>query len=101
MLTEERTRTDQSKVKKALVTAGIILLAILLSVGASILACKKSASTVKDGLSAYEIAQAYGYEGTVQDWLASLNGKSAYEIAKESGYTGTESDFSASLAANA
>lgn len=40
MLTEERTRTDQSKVKKALVTAGIILLAILLSVGASILACK-------------------------------------------------------------
>ena len=101
VLTEERTRTDQSKVKKALVTAGIILLAILLSVGASILACKKSASTVKDGLSAYEIAQAYGYEGTVQDWLASLNGKSAYEIAKESGYTGTESDFSASLAANA
>lgn len=40
MLTEERTRTDQAKVKKALVTAGIILLVILLSVGASILACK-------------------------------------------------------------
>ena len=38
MLTEERTRTDQAKVKKALVTAGIILLVILLSVGASILA---------------------------------------------------------------
>lgn len=101
MLTEERTRTDQAKVKKALVTAGIILLVILLSVGASILACKKSASTVKNGLSAYEIAQAYGYEGSVQDWLTSLNGKSAYEIAKESGYTGTESEFSASLAANA
>ena len=101
MLTEERTRTDQTKVKKALVTAGIILLVILLSVGASILACKKSASTVKNGLSAYEIAQAYGYEGSVQDWLTSLNGKSAYEIAKESGYTGTESEFSASLAANA
>ena len=31
MLTEERTRTDQAKVKKALVTAGIILLVILLS----------------------------------------------------------------------
>lgn len=101
MLTEERTRTDQAKVKKSLVTAGIILLVILLSVGASILACKKSASTVKNGLSAYEIAQAYGYEGSVQDWLTSLNGKSAYEIAKESGYTGTESEFSASLAANA
>lgn len=101
MLTEERTKRDQAKVKRALVTAGIILLVILLSVGASILACKKSASTVKNGLSAYEIAQAYGYEGSVQDWLTSLNGKSAYEIAKESGYTGTESEFSASLAANA
>lgn len=59
MLTEERTKRDQAKVKRALVTAGIILLVILLSVGASILACKKSASTVKNGLSAYEIAQAY------------------------------------------
>ena len=44
---------------------------------------------VENGLSAYDLAVQYGYEGTVQDWLQSLTGKSAYDIAKENGYSGT------------
>lgn len=51
----------------------------------------------KDGLSAYQVAQADGYTGTAAQWLASLNGKSAYEIAKANGYTGTEAEWLASL----
>ena len=62
------------------------------------------------GQSAYELAQAEGFEGTVQEWLASLkgamarmerwsdgaagrdgnDGKSAYEIVVENGYSGTQ-----------
>ena len=99
------TKPNRSKTKQILTVIATLLLVILLSAGISILVnCRRTAqtaTTVKNGLSAYEIAQAYGYEGSVQDWLTSLNGKSAYEIAKESGYTGTESEFSASLAANA
>lgn len=79
------------------------------------------------GQSAYELAQAEGFEGTVQEWLASLkgadgaagangqdgqngvngtngadgadgaNGKSAYEIAVENGYSGTQAAWLASL----
>ena len=52
-------------------------------------------------MSAYELAVQYGYEGTVQEWLDSLNGKSAYEIAKENGYTGTETEWTTSLKATA
>ena len=45
------------------------------------------------GLSAYELAVQHGYDGTLEDWLRSLQGKSAYEIAVEHGYTGTEEDW--------
>lgn len=61
-----------------------------------------------NGKSAYELAVENGYQGTVEEWLASLvgngsigqagaNGKSAYEIAVENGYTGTEEEWLASL----
>ena len=56
-----------------------------------------------DGKSAYEIAVDNGYEGTVQEWLASLlgatgaDGKSAYDIAVENGFTGTQTEWLASL----
>ena len=62
-----------------------------------------------DGKSAYEIAVENGYNGTIEQWLASLvgevgaageagaDGKSAYEIAVENGYTGTESEWLSSL----
>ncbi len=62
-----------------------------------------------DGKSAYDLAVEKGYNGTVEEWLASLvgeagvagengaNGQSAYEIAVKNGYTGTEIEWLASL----
>ena len=35
---------------------------------------------VEDGKSAYEIAQEYGFEGTEEDWINSLNGKDGNSI---------------------
>lgn len=57
------------------------------------------------GYSAYEIAVQNGFEGTEQEWLATLvgpqgiqgvpgvNGKSAYELAVENGYQGSLEDW--------
>ena len=51
------------------------------------------------GKSAYELAVEKGYRGTLDEWLASLNGsngddgKSAYELAVENGYQGTEEEW--------
>ena len=56
-----------------------------------------------NGKSAYELAVENGYEGTVQEWLASLvgaagaDGKSAYELAVENGYEGTAQEWLQSL----
>ena len=58
----------------------------------------------EDGKSAYELAVENGYEGTVQEWLASLvgaagaDGASAYELAVKNGYEGTETEWLQSLA---
>ncbi|MDD4275885.1 MAG: trypsin-like peptidase domain-containing protein, partial [Clostridia bacterium] len=67
------------------------------------------------GLSAYELAVQNGYEGTVTEWLESLNGTngedgtdgldgeyagqglSAYQIAVENGFTGTVTEWLVSL----
>lgn len=55
------------------------------------------------GKSAYELAVEKGYRGTLEAWLASLNGsngndgKSAYELAVENGYRGTEEEWLESL----
>lgn len=49
-----------------------------------------------EGESAYDAAVRYGFEGTEEEWLASLegeDGKSAYEYANEHGFTGTEAEF--------
>ena len=59
------------------------------------------------GKSAYELAVEKGYRGTLDEWLASLNGsngddgKSAYELAVENGYRGTEEVRLASLKGSA
>ncbi len=59
------------------------------------------------GKSAYELAVEKGYRGTLDEWLASLNGsngddgKSAYEVAVENGYQGTEEEWLASLKGSA
>ena len=92
-------------VKRLLTVVLATVLVILLSVGTTFIVNKSNkkavSATVKDGMSAYDLAKAYGYSGTVTEWLASLNGKSAYELAKESGYSGTEKEFSDAVAANA
>ena len=62
--------------------------------------------TVTNGKSAYELAVENGYQGTLEEWLASLvgetgaqgaDGKSAYELAVENGYEGTLDDWLESL----
>jgi len=62
--------------------------------------------TGADGKSAYELAVENGFEGTEQEWLASLkgsdgvigsDGKSAYEIAVDNGFSGTEAQWLDSL----
>ena len=90
--------------KKVIAVIMTIVLVIGVSAGTTIFVDKTGTpamTTIENGLSAYELAVKYGYEGTVQEWLESLNGKSAYEIAKENGYTGTEVEWTASLKAAA
>lgn len=68
-----------------------------------------------EGKSAYELACANGYTGTLDEWIASLkgekgdrgedgkdgrDGKSAYEVALANGYTGTEAEWIAELLGN-
>jgi hypothetical protein len=50
-----------------------------------------------NGLSAYQVAVAEGYTGTVTEWLDSLTGSSAYDIAVANGFEGTEEEWIASL----
>lgn len=40
------------------------------------------------GLSAFDVAKAGGYQGTQEEWLASLQGESAFEVAVDQGFTG-------------
>lgn len=63
----------------------------------------------EDGKSAYQIAVENGFEGSEEDWLASLvgppgadgtdgtDGKSAYQLAVEAGFNGSEAEWLASL----
>lgn len=99
------TETNHSKIKRIRLVIAILLLVILLFAGTGILInshrTAQTATAVKNGLSAYELAVANGYDGSIQDWLDSLNGKSAYEIAKDNGYTGTEEKWTKSLQATA
>lgn len=50
---------------------------------------------VREGyyLSAYTLAVRHGFEGTEEEWIASLKGESAYEEAQLYGYTGTREEF--------
>ena len=58
-----------------------VVLVLLLLIGMLGITVYNGNQKVENGLSAYELAVKYGYDGTVQDWLTSLSGKSAYEIA--------------------
>jgi len=90
--------------KKVLAVIVAVVLVVGISAGTTVLLDKKSvpaSTTIENGLSAYELAVQYGYEGTVQEWLESLNGKSAYEIAVENGYSGTQDEWGAAINAAA
>ncbi|MDN3595322.1 hypothetical protein [Zunongwangia endophytica] len=50
-----------------------------------------------NGLSAYQVAVARGYQGTIDEWLGTLEGKSAYQLAKDEGFEGTQSEWIESL----
>lgn len=51
-----------------------------------------------NGYSAYELAFYSGsFAGTLQQWLASLEGASAYDVAVANGFVGTEAQWLASL----
>ncbi len=90
--------------KKVALAAAALLLVVGISAGTAMLLLNREAvpvsTTVKNGLSAYELAVQYGYEGTVEEWLDSLEGKSAYEIAVDNGYSGTEEEWGKSLEAS-
>ena len=92
------TKKSWQKIVMAVIS---IIVVIAISLGTTLLVHDKIVPVVKvdNGLSAYEIAVQYGYEGTIEEWLKSLSGKSAYEIAVENGYSGTEKDWSEALEA--
>ncbi len=50
-----------------------------------------------NGLDAYQVALAFGFEGSEQEWLESLKGKSAYQSAVDNGFEGTEAEWIESL----
>ena len=83
---------SKTNLKKAVKIIVVMLLMFVIAISSAIIVQEKretnvsASSTVKNGLSAYELAVEYGYKGTIQEWLKSLNGKSAYEIAKDNGY---------------
>ena len=52
-------------------------------------------------ITAYGLAVKHGYQGTEEEWLASLQGHDAYTEAVKAGYEGTEQEFYAMLAAAA
>ncbi len=49
------------------------------------------------GMSAYQLAVQQGFQGSLNQWLASLNGKSAYQVAVDQGFVGSTNQWLASL----
>lgn len=92
--------------KRVLPKILFVIIAILLMMGiafvvANIVHSRNTvfaSSNVKDGLSAYELAVEQGFDGSLEEWLKSLESKSAYEIAAENGYKGTEREWNKALA---
>lgn len=91
---------NRRKIKKCIAVFCFILIMV------SLVSCGKDGKDGKNGQSAYELAMANGFKGTLTDWLSTLKGevgptgstgKSAYELAQEQGYTGTLGEWLASL----
>ena len=77
----------------------LLLLIVCLSIAIFALGlCACKGESGKDGLSAYELALQEGFDGSLTDWLQSLNGKSfdlaeLYDLAIDNGYEGNFFDF--------
>ncbi|MFQ9821526.1 MAG: hypothetical protein ACLRXK_10215 [Acutalibacteraceae bacterium] len=100
----EKQKTSSKRKAAIKVIVAVLLIAIMTGISfavANFVHNRKSvqASSVKNGLSAYELAVQQGYAGSLDDWLVSLQGKSAYQIAVDNGYSGSEKDWSKTLTA--
>ena len=100
----EKQKTSSKRKAATKVIMAVLLVAIMTGISfavANFVHNRKSvqASSVKNGLSAYELAVQQGYAGSLDDWLVSLQGKSAYQIAVDNGYSGSEKDWSKTLTA--
>ena len=98
----EKQKTSSKRKAAIKVIVAVLLIAIMIGISfavANFVHNRKSvqASSVKNGLSAYELAVQQGYAGSLDDWLVSLQGKSAYQIAVDNGYSGSEKDWSKTL----
>lgn len=77
-------------------TRFLLLAALVLCMTLPLASCGAVATYETTG-SAYDVAVAQGFTGTVDEWLASLKGESAYDIWLSEGNVGTKADFLASL----
>jgi len=98
---------QNTKQKKKVITKAVcIVIAILLMIGIAFIVANyvhknnvlPASAEVKNGLSAYELAVEQGYNGSLEEWLKSLEGKSAYQIAVDNGYSGTENEWNKAVA---
>lgn len=82
-----------------IVTMTVVIMAVI-SICISSLRAKENSSTpktIENGILSYTMSVKYGYEGTLQDWLETLNKKSPYKIVIENGYSGSESEWNEEL----
>lgn len=96
---------EKKKTSKAVwaVIAATLVVAVVALIIALVANNKAILVNGTKGLSAYELAVQDGYEGTLEQWLASLvgetgkDGKSAYDLAVENGYEGDVTTWLKSL----
>lgn len=91
--------------KKVLCTVLAVVLVAGVSAGTATVITNQRAKSVSgtQAKSAYDLAVDNGYDGTMEQWLASLigkngaDGKSAYQLAVDNGYVGTLQEWLATL----
>ena len=91
--------TEDFVMKKRLIILGALLVIICMF---TLVACNSNTDATTDEQAStaeelYSQAVAYGYDGTLSDFLASLKGDSAYDIAVKNGFEGTEEEWLLSL----
>ena len=78
MSNENKKQSRQRTAQKVLLVVVAILLMIAISAAEATIIHRRgglgAAANVKDGLSAYDLDGGNGYDGSIQDWLNSLNG---------------------------